>query len=245
MPSSATLHKTVAWAVHLFTAMGVLFAGLALLSILNGNPSKCIFWLAVALVVDGVDGTLARKFKVQKALPEVDGSALDLIIDYLNYVFIPVLFMYYYTPFPLYLGLFALGCVLVSSLYCFSNIGMKSYDFYFVGFPATWNIVALYFYLLKLPSSYNLIITLILCVLTFSKIKLLHPFRVRFLMPINILMTGIWFATSLILAIGHPGSLTDRVIWGLWVISSIYVLGISLWRSFFKEKKEPPFFEEF
>ncbi|MBN3860385.1 phosphatidylcholine/phosphatidylserine synthase [Neisseriaceae bacterium PsAf] len=228
------IQKTAAWAVHLFTAMGVIFAALALLAIVNNEPSACIFWLAVSLVIDGIDGTLARKIDVKNALPEVDGSALDLIIDYLTYVFIPVLFMYYYVAFPEHTTLIVLACILVSSLYCFANVGMKSSDNYFVGFPATWNIVALYFYLLNTGPWLNLTVCLFLCVLTFSKIKFLHPFRVKELMPVNILATGIWFVTSLILAKDHVSTGGSDIVWMLWWISSLYVLIMCLWRTCFK-----------
>jgi phosphatidylcholine synthase len=85
--SDWTKEKIFAWAVHLFTASGVVFAALALLAILDNQPQHCVLWLSVSLVIDGVDGTLARKFRVKNVLPQVDGSALDLIIDYLNYVF--------------------------------------------------------------------------------------------------------------------------------------------------------------
>ncbi|QRN41183.1 MAG: phosphatidylcholine/phosphatidylserine synthase [Neisseriaceae bacterium] len=236
--SDSPVQKTVAWAVHLFTATGVVLAALALLSIVNDNPVACIFWLAVSLIIDGIDGTLARKFNVKNILPQVDGSVLDLITDYLTYVFIPVLFMYYYVPFPENTTLFILGCILISSLYCFSNIGMKSTDNYFVGFPATWNIVALYFYLLDMGFWFNLIVCLVLCVLTFSKIKFLHPFRVKELMPLNILATGIWFATSLILANDHISTGGNDIVWILWWVSSLYIFVVCLWRTWFKNNNQ-------
>ncbi len=231
--SDWTKEKIFAWAVHLFTASGVVFAALALLAILDNQPQHCVLWLSVSLVIDGVDGTLARKFRVKNVLPQVDGSALDLIIDYLNYVFIPVLFMYYYTRFPAYMGLITLACILVSSLYCFANIEMKSKDYYFVGFPATWNVVALYFYVLQTGGWFNEGVSLLLCLLTFTKIKFLHPFRVRTLMPLNILMTGIWFSTSIALSQLRPQERTVAVIWVMWLFSSLYVFSVSLMRTYF------------
>ncbi|MFH4415840.1 MAG: CDP-alcohol phosphatidyltransferase family protein [Neisseriaceae bacterium] len=225
--------KALAWAVHLFTASGVVFGGLALLAILNDQPGECVLWLAVSLLIDGIDGTLARKFDVKNTLPQVDGSALDLIVDYLNYVFIPALFIYYYVRLPAYLALVTLAAILMTSLYCFSNVQMKSRDNYFVGFPATWNIVALYGYVLDLKPWANEIIFFLLCLLTFSTSKFLHPFRVRRLMPLNILMTGIWFATSLILAEYARERSIETIIWILWWGSSAYMLSISIWRTFF------------
>ena len=84
-----------AWGVHLFTSSGIVLGLLALIAIERGEPRQALLWLLLALLVDGVDGTLARAAKVQERLPRIDGAALDLIIDYLNYVFIPVLLIWH------------------------------------------------------------------------------------------------------------------------------------------------------
>lgn len=241
MTSSYSIRqKSLAWAVHLFTATGVLCAGLALLAILKGSPILCFFWLAVSLVVDGIDGTLARKVDIKNRLPEVDGSALDLIIDYLTYVFIPVLFMYNYISFPPNLLLLSLAVILVSSLYCFSNIGMKSEDYYFVGFPATWNIVAFYLYLLHLSPWVNFLVVVVLSGLTFTKLKFIHPFRVEHLRWLNLLMSSLCLLSGLAILLNEDLVKDYFGVGGLWIISSLYLLIISLWRSC-QDYKRPKF----
>ena len=135
MISTVHIARLKAWGAHGFTATGVVTAFLATLALLENQPTHCLMWLGVALIVDGLDGALARKVNVQSVLPSFDGSILDLVIDYLTYVFIPALFIYRYIPLPDYTLLLTVSLILVSSLFCFCNVNMKSKDNYFVGFP--------------------------------------------------------------------------------------------------------------
>ena len=106
----STLHvaRLKAWGAHGFTATGVVLAFLATLALLENSPKACLLWLGLALVVDGVDGSLARRVNVSTVLPSFDGSVLDLVIDYLTYVFIPALFIYRYIDLPDFTHLFSL-----------------------------------------------------------------------------------------------------------------------------------------
>ena len=81
--------ETKALSVHLFTATGAVFAMLAMLAAADAKWSLMFLWLIVAFFVDGVDGPLARKYDVKTNAARFDGVLLDLIIDYLTYVFIP------------------------------------------------------------------------------------------------------------------------------------------------------------
>ena len=147
--SRASIYK--AWSVHIFTASGVLLGTMALLALVDNNPVACLLWLGAAMMIDGIDGTLARKYEVKSVLPHFDGSTLDMVIDYLTWAFIPALFIYYFIELPPYLGLISVFIILLSSMFCFCNVDMKSQDNYFVGFPAAWNIAAAYFYILDFP----------------------------------------------------------------------------------------------
>ena len=100
MISTLQIARIKAWGAHGFTATGVVSALLATLALFDNQPKACLLWLGVALLVDGVDGSLARKVKTSSVLPNIDGSVLDLVIDYLTYVFIPALFIYRYIPLP-------------------------------------------------------------------------------------------------------------------------------------------------
>ncbi|MNQ61356.1 Phosphatidylcholine synthase [compost metagenome] len=218
-----------AWSVHAVTASGVILALLALLAVLDGRPQVCLLWLGAALLVDGLDGTLARKFDVKGVLPHFDGSTLDLVIDYLTYVFIPAIFVYRFIPLPEYSLLLAVGVILLSSLFCFCNLNMKSQDNYFVGFPAAWNVVIVYLYLLDFAPWLSLATILLLSGLTLSKMKFLHPFRVKQLMPLNIGVTLLWMAVSAVLIVQYPLNQTWLLL--IWGLTSVYFVGICLWRT--------------
>ena len=202
---------------------------LATLALLENSPKACLLWLGLALVVDGVDGSLARRVNVSTVLPSFDGSVLDLVIDYLTYVFIPALFIYRYIDLPEFTHLFAVSVILVSSLFCFCNVNMKSKDNYFVGFPAAWNVVALCVYIIQ-PDAWVTLLTVIgLALLTVTPMKFLHPFRVKRFMPINIAVTTIWLLCSFLMVVDYPN--TNPWTFGLWSLMSAYFLGICIWRT--------------
>ncbi|MNE26891.1 Phosphatidylcholine synthase [compost metagenome] len=226
---SLSASEAKAWSVHAVTASGVILALLALLAVLDGRPQVCLLWLGAALLVDGLDGTLARKFDVKGVLPHFDGSTLDLVIDYLTYVFIPAIFVYRFIPLPEYSLLLAVGVILLSSLFCFCNLNMKSQDNYFVGFPAAWNVVIVYLYLLEFAPWLSLATILLLSGLTLSKMKFLHPFRVKQFMPLNIGVTLLWMAVSAVLIVQYPLNQTWLLL--IWGLTSVYFVGICLWRT--------------
>lgn len=224
------VHRLSAWGVHVFTASGAVLGLLALLEVAAGDAKACLGWLGLALIVDGVDGTLARRASVKQVLPGIDGSVLDLVIDYLTYVVVPAVFMHRFGIFPSGLISVALAAwVLLTSLYCFANVGMKSGDNYFVGFPAIWNVVALYLWILGLSPWINAGVTVGLGLLTFSTVKFLHPFRVRALMRLNILTTGLWMASGAALVAVAPER--PAVPLAIWLVTTFYYAAVCIWRT--------------
>ncbi|WP_245593614.1 phosphatidylcholine synthase [Azospirillum halopraeferens] len=222
-------HRLSAWAVHIFTGSGVVLGLLALLAIVEGNPRMVFLWLGIALVVDGVDGTFARRAKVKDVLPAIDGSALDLVIDYMTYVVVPAVFLYWFGLLPPHMGLVGAGWILLTSLYCFANTGMKSSDNYFVGFPAIWNVVALYLWLLDLDPWFNVAVIAVLGLLTFTPVKFLHPFRVRTLMTLNIVVVSAWLVSGAWLVVTYPER--PGLVFGVWLATSAYYAVMCLWRT--------------
>lgn len=223
------INKLKAWGVHAFTASGVVFGLLALLAIFENNPQMFFVWMGVTLLIDGIDGTLARRYDVKNQVPEFDGTVLDLIIDYLTYVFIPAIFIYYFIPLPYGTQVLSIAIILLSSFFCFCNVNMKSKDNYFVGFPATWNIVALYFVVINPAAWVTFLAIIALAVLSVVPVKFLHPFRVRKAMFLNISFTVLWLISSGFL-IAQYGNFK---VWTLvvWWISSIYFFGFGLWQT--------------
>ncbi len=224
-----------AWAVHTFTASGVVLGFLALLAILDGDKLAVFIWLGLALFVDGIDGTLARRVKVRELTPQFDGATLDNVIDYFNYVAVPAMMIYWFDFVPQGWATVSAAAVMAVSCYTFANLGMKSHDYYFVGFPALWNLVVLYFHVLQTGPWTNLTVIVVCCVLTFVPWKYVHPFRVRDWRKVTIPVTVLWAATSFRLVLIHPEGERAReaspMFFWLWVGASFYFLALSLWRS--------------
>jgi phosphatidylcholine synthase len=193
-----------AWGVHAFSASGAVLAVLAVLAIDGHRWTEAMLWLFAALVVDGIDGTFARAARVKELAPRVDGDVLDLVIDYLNYVFVPTLFMLEarLLPDPLAVPLAAL--IQLSSLYVFARRDMKTEDNYFRGFPALWNVVALYFYATQIDPRVAAAVVAALVILTFAPIHFVHPFRVRDYGRWLPALALVWAFSSLVLLIDLP-----------------------------------------
>ena len=225
--------KVSAYLVHLFTALGVVFGFLALLATVNLEIPEAFLWLALALFVDGVDGTLARAANVEENNPYIDGAILDNIIDYLNYVVVPVFIFYTLNMVPEPFLLLSSATILLVSCFTFINTETKTEDFYFSGFPANWNIVILYFYILDSTQWINLFFVLLFCVLTFIPFKYVHPFRVVEFRKITLLITSIWMVTTTVLLFGitFTNPLIGTLNYAIWLLTNAYFLGNVFYRS--------------
>ena len=226
--------KIAAWAVHGFTASGAVLGFLAIISIFNNDLVGAFLWLGLALLIDGLDGSLARKIGVTDKTPNIDGSALDLVIDYLNYVIIPALMIYWFQFVPPGWEVYIPAGIFAVSLYTFANINMKTSDYYFAGFPAVWNIVVLYFYILGTNLWINLIVIIILYILTFVPIKFVHPLRVKNLRNYTIFATVLWGASTLKLVTANPNInlfLEEKIVMAIWILCSIYFASLCFTKS--------------
>ena len=226
--------KIAAWAVHGFTASGAVLGFLAIISIFNNDQTSSFLWLGLALLVDGLDGTIARKVGVIDKATNIDGSMLDNLVDYLNYVIIPSLMIYWFQMVPNGWEIIIPAGIFAVSLYTFANINMKTEDYYFSGFPALWNIVVLYFYILNTNQYINLIVIIFLSILTFIPIKFVHPLRVKKLRNITIFCTIIWSATTLKLVTTFPeiNLFNEKIVLTIWIACSFYFASICGSRSF-------------
>ena len=226
--------KLAAWAVHGFTASGAVLGFLAIISIFNNDLVGAFLWLGLALLIDGLDGSLARKIGVTDKTPNIDGSALDLVIDYLNYVIIPALMIYWFQFVPPGWEIYIPAGIVAVSLYTFANINMKTSDYYFSGWPAIWNILVLYFYILGTNLWINLIVIIILYILTFVPIKFVHPLRVKNLRNYTIFATVLWGASTLKLVTANPNInlfLEEKIVMAIWILCSIYFASLCFTKS--------------
>ena len=178
-PTRSGRRRFAALAVHMLTASGAGLAWPALLAAFDGRLATAFVWLAVALAVDGLDGPLARFFNVGEMAPRYDGPVLDLVVDFLTYVVIPMVIVWRADLLPPAVASgFAVAILAASALY-FANTEMKAADNWFRGFPGCWNVVAFGLVAYR-PSALVAGGVLLACaVLMFVPIRVVHPFRVR------------------------------------------------------------------
>jgi phosphatidylcholine synthase len=219
--------------VHLFTAMGVVCALMATRCVLLGAWEALFAWLAVALAIDTLDGTFARWVGVSERLPRFSGERLDLVIDYLTYVFIPALALLQAGFLPGSFGLVLACLILLSSLFHFSDTASKAADHSFVGFPAIWNVVAFYVFALDLQPTSTALLILGCVVLTFIPLKWVHPMRTVALRPVTVLsslLAGI--AGVSVLLSGFPASGWQ---WIVLVLAAVYGVALTLYSGYARD----------
>ncbi len=214
--------QTKALCVHLLTATGAVFAMLAMLAAVDEKWSLMFLWLVVAFAVDGIDGPLARRFDVAKNAPRFDGVLLDLIIDYLTYVFIPAFALFRSGLLLGWTGWFAIIIITFTSALYFADTHMKTKDKSFSGFPGCWNMLVLVMFALKPGFWLILALVTVLAVAMFLPLRFIHPVRTVRWRTISLPMTLAWtfFAGWAAWVDFHPQSWAH---WGL-MITSIYLL---------------------
>lgn len=229
--SAPKTSRGLAWGVHLFTATGAVFALLAMIAIQRGRGFEALLWLFAALVVDAIDGTLARAARVRERLPQIHGESLDLVVDYLTYVFVPALFLWRGEYFPEQLATSLAAAICVSSLYVFAREDMKTGDGYFRGFPALWNIVALYCFVAPPSQGVAVAIVLALVLMTFAPVHVPHPFRVRdygWILPASAML---WAAATLALLLPNWSDAAQAILLTVSLAAAAAIIGMGLLRS--------------
>jgi len=215
--------------VHLLTASGAVLALLALRSVQQHDWQMMFLWLGVALILDAVDGPIARRFQVKTLLPRFSGERLDLIVDYLTYVVVPAYALTEAPLLPEAARLPAAAAILLSSLFHVADLHSKTEDGYFVGFPAIWNIVLLYLFALGLTPWASLAVVGTFVLLTFVPLLAVHPFRVSRLRPLTCLATALWAVAAFAAVI----NLFPSPFWvqGLLLATAAYLSFVGLYRS--------------
>jgi phosphatidylcholine synthase len=192
-------------AAHAFTALGSVVALLAMLCVFDGAWERMFGWLGLAFFIDGIDGTFARMARVTERLPRFSGERLDLVVDYLTYVFIPVLALLRAGYLPGALGMALAFAILLTSLFHFADMESKAEDNSFIGFPAIWNIVAFYIFAFGVPFWLAAGIIIAGIAMTFVPWRWVHPLRVVALRPLTLAMTVLWsLAAGWTIAQGFP-----------------------------------------
>jgi phosphatidylcholine synthase len=215
-----------AFAVHIFTAAGVALGFAALLAAFERRWTVMFWCLGAALFIDGIDGTFARKYRVAEVLPRWSGDVLDLVVDFITYVFVPAYAIAASGLLPPALAIPAGLVIVVTSALYFADRNMKTSDNYFRGFPALWNAVAFYLFVLKPAPWLVAAAIIILAILTFVPFKFLHPFRVTRLRAVTLAALVLWGVLGA-LALLYDLDPGPWIAYGL-VIIALYFVAVGL-----------------
>ena len=224
-----------ALSVHLLTATGAVFAMLAMLAAVDEKWGLMFLWLVVAFAVDGIDGPLARRYDVKTNAPQYDGVLMDLIIDYLTYVFIPAYALFKSGLLDGWTGWFTIIVITFASVVYFADNRMKTKDNSFAGFPGCWNMLVIVLFALQ-PSQWTILaLVTILAVAMFTPLKFVHPVRTERwrLLTLPIALAWVFFATWAAWVDFHPQSWAQ---WGL-ILTSLYLVLAGVVQQILPERK--------
>lgn len=225
-PKPNFFRAAAAYGVHLFTASGAVCGMLAILAIFEGDYRMMIVWMIVAMLVDGFDGMLARWADVKRYAPGVDGALLDNILDYLNYVLVPALFIIKTDFLPEPVKFFTACLILLTSAYQFTQTDAKTDDHHFKGFPSYWNVAALYMLLMNLPPWVNFGFLMLFNIMVFIPVKYIYPSRNSTLRQLTLALTYLYGAIGIWGLLQYP----NQPAWVAWasLIYVVYYLVLSL-----------------
>jgi len=205
--------KWIGISIHLLTASGALCGLFALHFAVRENWQAVFALLGLALAIDGVDGWLARRSMIKAVLPRFSGHTLDLVVDFLNYVVVPGFVILESGRLGAGQAEPAAAMIVLSSLYHFADQSSKTADGYFVGFPALWNIVVFYFFVIPIPGNWAFLIIVLFCALTFVPMTWLHPFRSAAGKAPVLFVTVTWSLASLYAVItGFPAPVAIQAV---------------------------------
>jgi phosphatidylcholine synthase len=183
--------------VHCFTASGAALGLAALFCAAAGQFSAMFAWLGAALVIDAVDGSLARRYRVEETAPHIDGVVLDLVVDFLTYVVVPLVALWRSGLLEPPLAILVCCVVCAASALYFADRRIKTHDLWFRGFPAIWNVLVFYMLVLQPGPLVSTLVIIAFACLMFAPVVFVHPLRVVRLRLVTITLTGVWTTAAL------------------------------------------------
>ena len=190
--------------VHVYTAAGAVLAFIGVRAIVQGDYRLAFAVMFGATAIDATDGVLARLVRVKEALPTVDGARIDDLVDYVTFVFLPMLLIDGANGLPAAVALPVVAVVLISSALGFSSSDAKTADHFFTGFPSYWNIVVLYLYVFQTPATFNAAVLVVLSVLIFVRVRYIYPSRTPYLRRLTVVLCCAWGAAVAVLIWSLP-----------------------------------------
>ncbi len=225
---SVNAPAAAAFGVHIFTACGAACALLALIAAVGAQWPLMFIWLGIALIIDGVDGTFARRLRAAELLPRWSGDVLDLVVDVLTYVFVPAYAIAAGGLLPQALAVPLGLLIVVSGALYFADRRMKTSDYYFRGFPALWNLAAFYLFLLKPAPWLGALLIAVLVALTFVPFHVVHPVRIAHLRGLTMTALVAWTLLAVFAVLRNlaPGFWTVAALCAL----AVYFVGVGFFR---------------
>ena len=215
----------LAWSVHMLTCSGLIAGFLALVCVFKNDETSAFLFLGLALFIDAVDGTLARKFKVSVLIKNIDGKMLDSVIDFFNYIIIPSVMIYWFKFIPIPFEIIIPSIILIISALSYSNNNLMTSDNFYKGFPCIWNILLFYLYLFDLSQTFNLFLISACILLKFIPMKFIHPLRANKYRKYSAIFMVLWFISSFKILLSSFYVLNnyfDYIFLGIWLTSNIY-----------------------
>jgi phosphatidylcholine synthase len=228
------------WALHIFTASGVIFAMIALQAVIDGRIRDGLLWLLLCQVIDGIDGPLARRIDVKIHVLKIDGNILDLVVDYVTCVIVPVAFLATTDLLPKNLEAALITLILMTSALWFARCDQETDDFWFNGFPASWNLVIPSFILLNTSQTQVLIFTIGFALLSLTDFKVPHLTKVRHLRSVTFPLAIIYLLSLTYLSWNYGESLNSQskmLAQSILIAFPVYLLVISAVRTLTGRKK--------
>lgn len=232
--------RSAGYALHLMTASGAVAGLLALQAILDNHIRAALIWLIVCQVLDGLDGTIARKIDVIIHANKVDGNVLDLVVDYLTCVVVPVFLMVKLEMLPPSFEFFLVALITLSSALWFARTDMETEDTWFNGFPAVWNLVVPTFIIFDSSPKQVAVISAILCVSQLTNFKMPHLMRVKAMRSASLPFTVIYLIDLTILSVNYSdqfGPNSNVLGRSILLAFPLYIFAISFWRTFYPSVK--------
>lgn len=224
----------VGFSVHAFTALGAITGLFSLAAILDGQIGQGLIWLIICQIIDGFDGPIARRLDVKTHAPQINGHTLDLVIDYVTCVVIPVILMIELNVLTPGWDITIAGVIFFTSALWFARSDQESTDFWFNGFPASWNLMIPTFVILAISPTWVILISLLFSIFQLTNIKFPHLVKVRTLRPLTLTLTTIYFIALTLLSVEYPNG--SDALKPILLIAPVYVIGLAIWRTFFAKE---------
>lgn len=230
LPRPLTHPTAKGWLVHCVTASGAICGMLGIIAVSDHQPREAILWLAVAMVLDGIDGPAARAWDVKSNVARIDGYTLDLIVDFVTCIVIPVIFLHKFAMLPDGASLFIGAFILFMSALWMSRTDQMTDDHWFRGFPCEWNMIVPTLYLLETPKWFTVAACVALALTQLTDWKFVHPMQVVRFRAITVTVTITWLAAVLWMTARSPD---HQPLLGMVALIAcpLYIVGIGVWRT--------------